>query len=152
MTLAKARKILKTVGIITIIGSAITILISIMIVVGLDDLVASEMEIQTEAQYQELEAFFVVSAVALIAAGICSLVEGVFSILASRNNRYGKICWLFSIVSIVTTIYQFISNLFKGRYEWYNPVSMLIALALNVLALYAAKTVKSAYEEETRQA
>ena len=152
MTLEQARKILKVIGIITIIGAVISLVMGILVVFGAGDVALTDPEVQTEADYQEIVGYFIISGIALAIAGVCSLIEGVFSILASKNGKYGKICWIFSIISLVTSLYNGITNLFKGEFKLSNVVSLLVSLALNALVLVAANTVKTAYAREQKQA
>ncbi len=152
MTLEQARKILKVAGIITIIGAIISLIMGILVVYGSGDVALTDPEVKTDADYQEMVGYFIISGIALGIAGVCSLIEGVFSILASKNGKYGKICWIFSIISVVTSLYHGIANLFKGEFKWSNLLSLLVSLALNALVLVAANTVKTAYAREQKQA
>ena len=152
MALEQARKILKVIGIITIIGAVISLVMGILVAFGAGDVALTDPEVQTEADYQEIVGYFIISGIALAIAGGCSLNEGGFSILASKNGKYGKICWIFSIISLVTSLYNGITNLFKGEFKLSNVVSLLVSLALNVLVLVAANTVKTAYAAEQKKA
>ena len=151
MSLEKAKKILNIVGIITILGSVAAIVLGFYVVLRVGSYGGNVPQVQDSVEFQELAAFFVITGTTLIISGLCALATGVFSVLASRNAKYARTCWILCIVSLVTTVYHGISNLL-GSFGWGNLISMLAGLILDSLGFFAANIIKSDYEKQQKRA
>ena len=145
--LESSRKILKIVGILTIIGAVLSLLGGVLMLVGGGAVGASAPEAATDPEVQSGVATLIVAGVIVLISGVVSLISGIVSVKASKENRYGKVAWIFAIIGIVMSVVRAISTIAQGA-SLTNILSVLLNIALSVMIYFAANTIKTTFEAE----
>ena len=143
--LDSSRKILKIVGIVTIIGAVFTLIGGLLMVVGGGAIGVASPEVQTDTDLQTGVGALIAGGAIVIISGIVSLISGIVSVKASKENRYGKPAWIFAIIGIVLAVINGVSSISSGV-TFTGILSVLLNIALNVMIYFAANTIKTAYE------
>ena len=142
--LETSKKILKVIGILTIIGGILTVLGGVLMMVGGGAATGME-EAATDPDLQTGIAAVIGVGIVLLISGIVNLISGIVSVKASKDGKYGKIAWIFAILGIIGSIATAVSNL-TSNFTVSNLLSSLISVILSVMIFFAAQTVKNAYE------
>lgn len=141
MRLSTAQKIMKIVGILTIVGALVVVGLGALVLYGMNN---PEIASSTNTDPTAL----LISGIALIVLGLIDFVTGILAVLSSKNGKYAKTTFILAIVSAVYSVANSLINSAKQGFNTSNVISMMIELVLAVLLCVAANTVKVAYEEQ----
>ena len=145
--LETSRKILKIVGILTIIGAVLSLITGVLLLAGGGYASANLPEAQTDPDTQTGIGAMFAGGIFIIIAGIFSLVSGIISVKASKQNKYGKIAWIFAIIGAVLAVLRGFSSV-SSNPGLSSIAGALLNIALNVMIFFAANTIKTAYAAE----
>jgi len=141
MNLDTARKILKYFGIINIVLGVLTLLLGIA-GVAVGGAAADTAASNTEASVNSMTVIGAGSV--LIFAAVLGCVDGILSVLASKNNKYGLAAMIFAIFNICTALYNIFTALSKGG----SVVSPVCNLVTALLLCYCANMVRIEYNSK----
>ncbi|MBR5341051.1 MAG: hypothetical protein IK151_03895 [Erysipelotrichaceae bacterium] len=141
MKLSTAQKVMKIVGILTVIGGLIVVGLGALILYGLKN----DPEITSSVQTSSGTLLF--SGITLIVLGLVDVVTGILAVLANKNGKYAKTTFILAIVSAVYSVANSLMTYAKEGFNTSNVISLMVELVLSVLLCVAANTVKVAYEE-----
>ena len=141
MKLSTAQKIMKIVGILTIVGALVVVGLGALVLYGMNN---PEIASSTNTDSTAL----LISGIALIVLGLIDFVTGILAVLSSKNGKYAKTTFILAIVSAVYSVANSLINSAKQGFTLSNVISMMVELVLAVLLCVAANTVKVAYEEQ----
>lgn len=142
--LETSKKILKIIGILTIIGAVLSLIGGILMMAGGGAATGME-EAATDTDLQNGIAAMIGVGIVIVISGIINLISGIVSVKASKDGKYGKIAWIFAILGIIGALINGVSNL-TSSFSFSTLLSTLISLALSAMIFFAAKTVKTAHE------
>ena len=148
MTLEKARKILKVIGIITLVGAALSLGFGVLAVAGTGFAATNTPEMQTNPEYQEAAGAIIGGGIGLVVVSVINLIEGVITLLSSKQNKFATVTLVMTSLSLVSCLVNGISGMMKPGFDYKNVISFVIAIALDVAVIWAAKTVRDAYIAE----
>ena len=135
MSLDTSNKILKVTGILSIIGGALMFVLGLVTVIG-----GGAIGIVAEAQDEAVVGGIAVFAGLMILFGAAvTLLEGIFSVRAAKDNSKINPAWIFAIIGLVSSIISMITNIANGG----SIFSGVISLALSILIFVAANTIKN---------
>ena len=141
MKLSTAQKIMKIVGILTVIGALVVVGLGALILYGAKGDPEIANSVNTDA------GTLTFSGIALIVLGLIDVVTGILAILSSKNGKYAKTTFILAIVSEVYSVANNLINAAKQGFNTSNVISLMVELVFAVLLVVAANTVKVAYEE-----
>lgn len=146
MKLSTAQKILKIVGIITIISSIIVIVLGALALVGTGSAIQSDPTAVNRTEAGGI-GMIILGGAGLILGGVFDLVTGILSVLSSKNGKFAKTTLILTIISVVYSIIQSVANYSKQGFTTSNVIALIVEIVLAVLVCVAANTAKVAYEE-----
>lgn len=147
MELSTAKKILKFAGILSIIEGVVILLLGI-VVAGSGYAAQNMPELQTNPDYQTAGGVMIVGSIALIIGGIFTIVQGGFSVAASKNGKHAMTALVFSIITLLSGIYNGVKDFTSaGGATASTVVSLVLSIVLSMLICFAANTVRVAYKE-----
>lgn len=149
MSLMTSRKVLKVSGILCFIAAAVSIAAGIMMV-ATGGMGAALPEMQMDGNVQNGVAALKGVGIATVISGVISLVEGVVSVRASKDNKYGKAAWIFAMFSFLVAIGRAGTELKTNGMNASGILTFLFTLVIAGLVYTAALNVKKAYDEEHR--
>ena len=147
MELSTAKKILKIAGILSIISGIFVLIIGILGAFGSGYASTNMPEMQTDPEYQTAAGFMILGSIVLIISGIFSIVEGGFSIAASKNGKYAMTAFVLSIITLISNVYSGIKNFTSSGVTTSNVFSLIISIIISLMICFAANTIKVAYKE-----
>ena len=103
-------------------------------------------EVKDHPDYQLVTGFFLVAGIAFIIGGIIHMLQGIFSVKAAKDSKYGNKAYIFSILGLISTIASAIATLFAKNNTVSTYIGQVGGLILGVLVLIAAKKVKEDYK------
>ena len=109
MKLSTAQKILKIVGIITIISSIIVIVLGALALVGTGSAIQSDPTAVNRTEAGGI-GMIILGGAGLILGGVFDLVTGILSVLSSKNGKFAKTTLILTIISVVYSIIQSVAN------------------------------------------
>ncbi len=134
MTVETSNKILQITGILSIIGGAISFVLGILAIAG-----GGALEVVAEAEDEAVAGgVAMILGFMILFAAVVSLLEGIFSVRAAKDNSKIQPAWIFAIIGLVSSIISMISNITNGG----SIFSGLLSLALSILIFMAANTIK----------
>lgn len=145
MSLKTAKTLLKVLGILSIIGAVIVFLFGVLTMAG-GGLMAANPDAVAEAQAgvadaDKIDAAKVFGAgIGLIITAVLELLQGIFSVRASKDSSKYKGAWIFALINLVAGVINIIVY-FAGQSND-KLFSLIGTLALAVLTFIAANTVK----------
>ena len=80
-------------------------------------------------------------------SGIIALIEGIISIKASKNNKFGGAAFIFAIFGLIGSVSSSITSI-SGDGSASGILSAVISIAISVLILLAANKVRQARKSE----
>ncbi len=144
MSLETSKTVLKISGILTVIA-AVLALIGGIALFGFGTMAAADQEFQAmEGAAEGLAGAYLIGFV-FILSGIVSLIEGVISIKASKNTKYGTAAFIFAILGLLGAISSVVSSV-KSSGSGTSFISAVISIGLSVLILIAANNVRQAHK------
>ncbi len=147
MKLTTAQKVLKIVGIITIIGAILVILLGVLATTGIGNAVEQNSAALEDAEVSTGAGLMMLGGIALIVGGLFDFVTGVLSVMTSKNGKYAKVTLILTIISVVYSIVNSVASYTKSGFTTSNVVMLIVEIVLSVLLCVAANTVKVAFEE-----
>ena len=146
MKLSTAQKILKIVGILTIIGAIVTIAFGALALFGTGSAIQSDPETMNRTEASRL-GLMIAGGAGLVLGGVFDLVTGILSVLSSKNGKFAKTTLILTIISVAYTIINSVASYSKSGFTTSNVILMIVQIILAVLICVAANTAKVAYEE-----
>ena len=146
MKLSTAQKILKIVGILTIIGAIVTIAFGALALFSTGSAIQSDPETMNRTEASRL-GLMIAGGAGLVLGGVFDLVTGILSVLSSKNGKFAKTTLILTIISVAYTIINSIASYSKSGFTTSNVILMIVQIILAVLICVAANTAKVAYEE-----
>ena len=138
---------MKISGILCFIAAAVSIVGGI-VVISTGGLGAALPEMQTDDTVQKgVVALFGVG-IATVISGIISLVEGIVSVRASKDNKYGKAAWIFAMISFLIAIGRAGTEVRASGFSASTVLTFVFTLIIAGLVYTAALNVKKAYDKE----
>ncbi|MBR0419201.1 MAG: hypothetical protein IJI66_08530 [Erysipelotrichaceae bacterium] len=147
MKLTTAQKVLKIVGIITIIGAILVILLGVLATTGIGNAVEQNAAALDDAEVSTGAGLMMLGGIALIVGGFFDFVTGILSVMTSKNGKYAKVTLILTIISVVYSIVNSVANYTKSGFTTSNVIMLIVEIVLSVLLCVAANTVKVAFEE-----
>ena len=148
MELSTAKKILKFAGILSIIEGVFVLLLGILAVAGSGYAAQNMPEMQTNPDYQTAAGVMIVGSIALIIGGIFTIVQGGFSVAASKNGKHAMTALVFSIITLLSGIYNGVKGFTSaGGATSSTVISLVLSIVISMLICFAANTVRVAYKE-----
>lgn len=142
MSIETSNKILKVTGIITLIFGILGVIAGIVLIIGaralgtVADVAPGEEE---AAAAVGMGATSLIVGIILLISSIVEILEGWFSVRASKDNAKIMPAWIFAILGVIGSVGQLISSLSEDPK---GIISAIIAVALSVLIFVAANTIK----------
>ena len=136
MDLAQSQKIIKILGILSIIA-AVFVLIGAAGLIGIGGFGAATMDVNDEEVAGGVVSIVVVGLV-MLATGILSLLEGIFSLQAAKNAAKAGPLWVISLVSVIGSVASMLLNIISGG----SFTSGLVSLLINCFIFYLANNIK----------
>ncbi len=149
MNLDTSKKILKIIGILTMIGASLTILLGIVAFMGIHAGVADPM-IENDIGVEEGIGMMTLGGILFLALGVINLISGIVAFLAGSKatKNLAAAAMLFEALSSIGAI----ANLFQAGQTRSQIISGVLNILINVWAVYAAYIVrKNAVEKETEE-
>ena len=134
MSLDTSNKILKVTGILSIIGGVFMFILGILAVAG-GGAIGMVAEAEDEAVAGGIAVF---AGLMILFAAAITLLEGIFSVRAAKDNSKINPAWIFAIIGLVSSIISMITNIANGG----SVFSGIFSLALSILIFVAANTIK----------
>lgn len=147
MKLTTAQKVLKIVGIITIIGAILVILLGVLATTGIGNAVEQNAAALDDAEVSTGAGLMMLGGIALIVGGFFDFVTGILSVMTSKNGKYAKVTLILTIISVVYSIVNSVASYTKSGFTTSNVIMLIVEIVLSVLLCVAANTVKVAFEE-----
>lgn len=146
MTLDRARKVLKTFGILAMIGGLLAIVLGLMMTAG-------RQNVLTQSYANSLQSYGLTDTSrtgGLLTAfsGACGLAEGVCSFLASKKNRFGSIASGFSLLALIFNVGNCGNQIREEGFTLLNTINLLITLAICAVIFASANKVRKAHQAE----
>ena len=140
MSLSTAKTLLKVMGILSIIGAVLFLILGALTLVG-GGVAAANPAIASEVQADSGTLVTVIAAgIVFLVSGLISLLEGIFSIRASKDSSKYKGAWIFALISVVFGVLGIIMTLVSKTDK--SSVSDFVSVAVSVVTFIAANTVK----------
>ena len=145
MTLEKAQKILKVMGIITLVGAAVSLGLGVLAIAGGSYAAANMPEMQTNVEYQKAAGVIIGGGIGLIVVALLNLIEGIITLLSSKQNKYATATMIITIVSLVLTVMNGVSGMMRPSIDYTSLISFIASVAIDIVVIYAAKTIRDVY-------
>ena len=146
MSLKTSQTVLKVTGVLTIALSIFIVVLGVIsMVLGITAGNTSEAIIDNDVAVGAVVLLF--AGIAFIIYGCISLVEGIISVIASRNSKFGTAALVFAILGLISCVCSSISSFSSDGSK--ALISIIIGLAINILVFVAAKTVREDYKNQT---
>ena len=147
MSLSIAKKILKIVGVLTIIGAVISIIVGASSLFGSGIAFNNIVDVQVDEDLQKGVALLFFIGLTIIILALFNVVQGILSLMASKNNKYASLAWLLSIIYLVFITGSCMILLFQDSLDGKIILGSLISIAISACTCYSANIVKKAYED-----
>ena len=82
-------------------------------------------------------------------SGVCILIEGIFSLGASKDGKYATGAWLFACLGLFESVFSVINLITKGQLNGVHIFSIALALILSIIVDVAADTARKAHNNGT---
>ena len=145
MSLKTAKTLLKVMGILSIIGAVLGIIVAIAFLAG-GGLLATNQELSAEVAAQveggeQAGSLFILVGIGALISAVIELLDGIFSVRASKDSAKWKPAWIFAILSLIASVITLIMGIIQNGAS--GIISNIVSIALAVLIFVAANTVKS---------
>lgn len=144
MTLERAKTILKYCGIVIAVGAILTTALGLFLAFGGGYASTNMPEAQTDPEMQKGTLAIMIGGILMAISGIIHLLQGIFSVKASNDSKFGKKAYLFGILGLVATVASAISQFTAPNQT--NKLSTVVGLiggiVVSVAMVFAAKAVK----------
>ena len=140
-----SKNILKIFGIIGIIFGILTLLGGLLVLLG-GSILAGIISIFGEVLGSLAGGIAVIAALSIILSGVVTLLEGIFSVNASKNENKIMPAWIFAILGLISAILGLISAIIgmfsESGAEASTLISPVLTLIINGSVFMAANTIK----------
>ena len=136
MDLAQSQKIVKILGILSIIA-AVFVLIGAAGLLGIGGFGAATLDVADEEVADGVGSLIVLGIVMLI-TGILGLLEGIFSLQASKDASKAGPLWVISLISVISSVASMIFTIIQGG----QVMSGIFSLIVNCFIFYLANNIK----------
>ncbi len=137
-----SQKALLVISIIEIVGAALSLIAGIS--TGLLGGLVGTAGVQGQLTPQEVASgtagLAILSAIIII-SGVWSLLCGIFGIRAANDNQKIMIVWVFALIGVILGVIGLIYSFVNGSFAQ-NALTMIVALALDVLLFWIANNIK----------
>ena len=138
MSLEKSQKIVKVLGILSIIGAVIGFLLALSML-GVGGLsVFNVNESASDEVFMGIGLFLVLGIVTLVGS-VFGLLEGIFSLKAAKDAAKAQPLWVISLISLVLDALSVIATLTNGGE---NVLTDIFTLAISAFTFYLANNIK----------
>ena len=137
MTVETSRKILKIIGILSIIFGIITLLGGVLMVSG-GSLAQQSGEVTFSAD--EMQILKIGSIIAIV-LGLIGFLQGVFSVRAAKDFTKIMPAWVFAVINFIVSILDAVYGIIRST-EARTIASAAVSVALAILVLGAANKIK----------
>lgn len=145
MSIETSKKILKVVGIIGIIFGILTLLGGVFVLLG-GGILAGLVSIFGETLGSLAGGIAVIAALSIILSGTITLLEGIFSVNASKDENKIMPAWIFAILGLISAILGVIAAIMgmfsESGAEASSLIGPLLTLLINGSVFMAANTIK----------
>ena len=108
-----------------------------VLLIGIGGFGAATMDVNDEEVAGGVVSIVVVGLV-MLATGILSLLEGIFSLQAAKNAAKAGPLWVISLVSVIGSVASMLLNIISGG----SFTSGLFSLLINCFIFYLANNIK----------
>ena len=137
MTVETSRKILKVIGILSIIFGILTILGGVLLVSG-GSLAQQSGEVSFSAE--QLQVLKIGSTVTIV-LGLISFLQGIFSVRAAKDFNKIMPAWVFAVINFAVSILDAVYGIIRST-EARTIATAAVSVALAILVLGAANKIK----------
>ncbi len=146
MTLERSRKVLRYAGILAVAGGMIAMAIGIMLTTGKaymnqGTLLMAGPETTIIGSQNKADGILATF------SGAFGLAEGVCSFLASKKNKFGNVAWIFSLLSLLSSLGNCGSQIRENGFTVLNTLNLLISVSVCGLIFASASKVRKAHME-----
>lgn len=142
MKLDSAKSVLKVLGILTIIGAVFTLGFGLITMIG-----GGAGATGAAPELEENSALLIGAGIVVVITGIINFAQGIFSVLASKNFKYGQAAWIFAIVGVASEVYSLFNVIRNSGVSVNNLISPICGIIVSIIMYMAADTVRKAYNE-----
>ena len=138
MNRSTSQKIVKVLGILSIIGAILCLILAAsMIGVASAGIASDAVLVSDEAAGGVVIVLF--TAIIMLVSGILSLIEGIFALRAAKDARKATPLWVISLISVVVSAVSLISSFGDGASA---ILSGIFTLAIDCVIFYLANNIK----------
>ena len=124
MSLEKSQKIVKVLGILSIIGAVASFIVALGMF-GLGGVGVANMDSSNSDAVQGAGIVFGLGIVMLV-EGVISLMQGIFSLRAAKDASKAQPLWIISIIGVVLAVFSVISSFTSGGQDVLTEIFSLI--------------------------
>ena len=156
MDLESCKKVLKRVGMMATVFSALGLITGILLFLAFHFLLPNIPELAEDSVYLSQASAINSSSMGVIFENLFSMLGGIYCRLSSRNNKYLTLAWILSILNTVISSVRFLKLFLKVSIAPYEFLAIVISLTINV-ALFTAcvmmrDTLKNPPAEKSEEA
>jgi len=140
MSLEKSQKIVKVLGILSIIGAVISFLLALSML-GVGGLsVFNVNESASDEVFMGIGLFLVLGIIMLV-SGVFELLQGIFSLKAAKDATKAQPLWVISLISVVLDALSMIAS-FTNHSSVQDILTEIFTLAIACFTFYLANNIK----------
>ncbi len=137
MSLEKSQKIVKVLGILSIIGAVASFIVALGMF-GLGGVGVANMDSSNSDAVQGAGIVFGLGIVMLV-EGVISLMQGIFSLRAAKDASKAQPLWIISIIGVVLAVFSVISSFTSGGQD---VLTEIFSLIISCFTFYLANNIK----------
>ncbi|MBR3265346.1 MAG: hypothetical protein IKI61_05250 [Erysipelotrichaceae bacterium] len=137
MDLESCKKVLKRVGMMATVFSALGLIAGILLFLAFHFLLPNIPELAEDSVYLSQASAINSSSMGVIFENLFSMLGGIYCRLSSRNNKYLTLAWILSILNTVISSVRFLKLFLEVSIAPYEFLAIVISLTINV-ALFTA--------------
>lgn len=137
MDLESCKKVLKRVGMMATVFSALGLITGILLFLAFHFLLPNIPELAEDSVYLSQASAINSSSMGVIFENLFSMLGGIYCRLSSRNNKYLTLAWILSILNTVISSVRFLKLFLEVSIAPYEFLAIVISLTINV-ALFTA--------------
>ena len=137
MSLEKSQKIVKVLGILSIIGAVVSFIVAIGMF-GIGGNGAANLDVNDENAAAGVGIMLVLGIVMLV-EGVVSLVQGIFSLQAAKDATKATPLWIISIIGVVLAVLSVIASFTNGGQD---VLTKIFSLIISCFTFYLANNIK----------
>jgi hypothetical protein len=137
MDLESCKKVLKRVGMMATVFSALGLITGILLLLAFHFLLPNIPELAEDSVYLSQASAINSSSMGVIFVNLFFMLGGIYCRLSSRNNKYLTLAWILSILNTVISSVRFLKLFLEVSIAPYEFLAIVISLTINV-ALFTA--------------